>query len=128
MGFYHPATLVKDAQRHGVRFAPIDVQVSAWNCGVQPDGAVRMGLRHVRGLRDEPGGASRLRAASAVFRSLDDLVTRAGLRRTNCGRLPVGARAVRRRSPDGALAGRAGRPPSRPLLRDERRLKSCPEA
>ena len=28
MGFYHPATLVKDAQRHGVRFAPIDVQVS----------------------------------------------------------------------------------------------------
>jgi DNA polymerase III alpha subunit len=29
MGFYHPATLVKDAQRHGVRFAPIDVQVSA---------------------------------------------------------------------------------------------------
>ena len=28
MGFYHPATLVKDAQRHGVRFAPIDVQIS----------------------------------------------------------------------------------------------------
>ena len=28
MGFYHPATLVKDAQRHGVRFAPIDVQRS----------------------------------------------------------------------------------------------------
>src|SRR4029450_10333855 len=28
MGFYHPATLVKDAQRHSVRFAPIDVQVS----------------------------------------------------------------------------------------------------
>ena len=28
MGFYHPATLVKDAQRRGVRFAPIDVQVS----------------------------------------------------------------------------------------------------
>ena len=27
MGFYHPATLVKDAQRHGVSFAPIDVQV-----------------------------------------------------------------------------------------------------
>ena len=26
MGFYHPATLVKDAQRRGVRFAPIDVQ------------------------------------------------------------------------------------------------------
>ena len=34
MGFYHPATLVKDAQRRGVRFAPIDVQVSDWNCRV----------------------------------------------------------------------------------------------
>ena len=31
MGFYHPATLVKDAQRHGVRFAPIDVQESDWD-------------------------------------------------------------------------------------------------
>ena len=38
MGFYHPATLVKDAQRHGVRFAPIDVQVSDWECRVEPDG------------------------------------------------------------------------------------------
>ena len=44
MGFYHPATLVKDAQRHGVRFAPIDVQQSDWECRVQPDGQVRLGL------------------------------------------------------------------------------------
>ena len=41
MGFYHPATLVKDAQRHGVRFAPIDVQESDWTCRVDPDGRVR---------------------------------------------------------------------------------------
>ncbi|HVE65809.1 MAG TPA: DNA polymerase III subunit alpha, partial [Thermoanaerobaculia bacterium] len=39
MGFYHPATLVKDAQRRGVRFARVDVQVSGWNCFVQADGA-----------------------------------------------------------------------------------------
>ena len=39
MGFYHPATLVKDAQRRGVRFPPIDVQVSDWDCRVEPDGA-----------------------------------------------------------------------------------------
>ncbi|MGE3706128.1 MAG: DNA polymerase III subunit alpha, partial [Vicinamibacterales bacterium] len=51
MGFYHPATLVKDAQRHGVRFQPIDVQVSDWNCTVALDGAVRLGLRYVTGLR-----------------------------------------------------------------------------
>ena len=51
MGFYHPATLVKDAQRHGVRFAPIDVQISDWECRVEPDGRVRLGLMYVNGLR-----------------------------------------------------------------------------
>jgi error-prone DNA polymerase len=56
MGFYHPATLVKDAQRRGVVFQPIDVQVSAWNCTVE-GGAVRLGLRYVRGLREEAGKA-----------------------------------------------------------------------
>jgi len=55
MGFYHPATLVKDAQRRGVRFNPIDVQVSDWDCTVEADGAVRLGLRYVRGLRAEAG-------------------------------------------------------------------------
>ena len=55
MGFYHPATLVKDAQRRGVRFNPIDVQVSQWDCMVEPDGAIRLGLRYVRGLRAEAG-------------------------------------------------------------------------
>jgi error-prone DNA polymerase len=55
MGFYHPATLVKDAQRRGVRFNPIDVQVSQWDCTVEADGAVRLGLRYVRGLRAEVG-------------------------------------------------------------------------
>jgi DNA polymerase III alpha subunit len=55
MGFYHPATLVKDAQRHGVRFAPIDVQQSDWECRVEPDGRVRLGLMYVNGLRQEVG-------------------------------------------------------------------------
>jgi error-prone DNA polymerase len=57
MGFYHPATLVKDAQRHGVRFAPIDVQESDWPCRVDPDGRVRLGLMYVNGLRKEIGRA-----------------------------------------------------------------------
>jgi error-prone DNA polymerase len=57
MGFYHPATLVKDAQRHGVRFAPIDVQASDWECRVEPDGQVRLGLMYVNGLREEAGRA-----------------------------------------------------------------------
>ena len=55
MGFYHPATLVKDAQRRGVRFSPIDVQESDWDCRVEPDGRVRLGLMYVNGLRAEVG-------------------------------------------------------------------------
>ncbi|PYM03577.1 MAG: error-prone DNA polymerase [Candidatus Rokuibacteriota bacterium] len=35
MGFYHPATLVKDAQRHGLRILPIDVTVSDWLCTIE---------------------------------------------------------------------------------------------
>jgi error-prone DNA polymerase len=57
MGFYHPSTLVKDAQRRGVRFHPIDVQISGWDCTVEPDGAIRLGLRYVAGLRDQIGRA-----------------------------------------------------------------------
>jgi error-prone DNA polymerase len=55
MGFYHPASLVKDAQRRGVRFHPIDVQQSDWLCRVEADGAIRIGLIYVNGLRKEVG-------------------------------------------------------------------------
>ncbi len=55
MGFYHPATLVKDAQRRGVRFASIDVQRSGWPCRIEADGAIRLGLRYVAGLRQGVG-------------------------------------------------------------------------
>ncbi len=57
MGFYHPATLVKDAQRRGVRFHPIDVQQSDWLCWIEEDGAIRLGLMYVNGLRKEIGQA-----------------------------------------------------------------------
>ena len=59
MGFYHPSTLVKDAQRRGVRFHPIDVQVSDWDCTVEADGAIRLGLRYVSGLREQVGQGDR---------------------------------------------------------------------
>jgi error-prone DNA polymerase len=77
MGFYHPSTLVKDAQRHGVRFAPIDVQVSDWLCHVEPDGRVRLGLVYVNGLRAEAGQAiaacSEVRGASCEAREATEL-------------------------------------------------------
>ena len=57
MGFYHPASLVKDAQRRGVRFHPIDVQQSDWLCRVDDDGAIRIGFMYVTGLRKDMGQA-----------------------------------------------------------------------
>src|SRR5579871_5593539 len=35
MGFYRPATLVKDAQRHGLKFKPIDITCSEWLCTLE---------------------------------------------------------------------------------------------
>ena len=78
MGFYHPATLVKDAQRHGLRVRPIDVTRSDWICTLEKminrrpastgsagilvgssdlggDMTLRVGLRYVKGLREEVG-------------------------------------------------------------------------
>ena len=58
MGFYSPATLVKDAQMHGLKVRPIDVTHSGWNCTLERDEdklVLRMGLRYVRGLRQGTG-------------------------------------------------------------------------
>src|SRR5579864_9254139 len=56
MGFYHPATLVKDAQRHGLHFKPVDVMRSEWNCTLEKDAGpwlVRLGFNYLKGLRRE---------------------------------------------------------------------------
>jgi error-prone DNA polymerase len=172
MGFYHPATLVKDAQRHGVEVRPIDVNFSGCRCRweenasesgnapkspgsrpaeqapavqdtsplehhplsyggenssdsrpqtlaaaiqgvcleprdpIPPDevhalrdtqpklrlnaadevahaarGAVRMGLRYIKGLRHESGEAIEQERALRPFENIDDLVQRCRLRR-----------------------------------------------
>jgi error-prone DNA polymerase len=80
MGFYHPFTLVKDAQRHGVSFRPVDVTVSDWACAIE-ETEVRLGLQYVRGLRKEAGERMVAVRAARSFASLQDFVDRAGLRR-----------------------------------------------
>ena len=124
MGFYHPATLVKDAQRHGVRFAPIDVQISDWPCVVQDDGSVRVGLMFVKGLREEAGRriAQCPVPARMRFLSIDDVVARAALRQEEVRTLAeIGALASFGGDRRTALwqAERAGRPAG-PLLHDIR--------
>jgi len=96
MGFYSPAVLIKDAQRHGLRVLPVDAMESDWDCTVetrapllqsgagdfacQPDGPgraagppVRLGLRYARGLREE---AARAIVRARPFSSIDDLALR----------------------------------------------------
>ena len=56
MGFYQPATLVKDAQRHGLKVRPVNVTCSDWLCTLErndQDFAIRLGMRCVSGLRKE---------------------------------------------------------------------------
>ena len=107
MGFYSPATIVKDAQRHGLKVRPIDVMRSDWLCtleqatdglrltatsrpsalGSRPSAvdpqpstqsfnAVRLGLRYVKGLREEAARALVRERARRPFASIDDLARR----------------------------------------------------
>jgi error-prone DNA polymerase len=79
MGFYTPATLVKDASRHGVRIQPVCVRESEWRCQVVPDDTVRLGLCVVNGLRKEHGERLVEERARVPFQSLDDLKQRVAL-------------------------------------------------
>jgi error-prone DNA polymerase len=110
MGFYSPATIVKDAQRHGLRLLPVDVTCSEWNCSLEtvtskigqseldPDcvarallparggrdtnsttggpPALRMGLRYVRGLREEAARSLLRERIRSPFTSIHDLTRR----------------------------------------------------
>jgi error-prone DNA polymerase len=97
MGFYRPATIVSDAQRHGLKIFPIDVTTSEWNCTLNPVSrnsqyasqpknqkpetgnlkpAVRLGLGYVRGLREEAAQAIVRQRNLAPFTSIHDLVYR----------------------------------------------------
>src|SRR5258706_2105853 len=86
MGFYSPSTLLQDAQRHGVEVLPVCIEQSNWDCTIEARmdekaGAIRIGLRQVRGLGKESG--ERIEKARAVqpFTSIEDLAARASLRR-----------------------------------------------
>src|SRR5881409_2334845 len=127
MGFYHPATLVKDAQRHGLRILPIDVTRSRRLCTVEhTDGGltVRMGLRYVKGLRERAACAIVEARNEEPFGSIHDLARRAHLERDELETLAaIGALAplggTRR-----ANLWTAAVPPPGPLFRDPPREPS----
>ncbi len=86
LGFYSPATLVKDAQRHGVEVRPVDVTSSCWECSLEKAApgappAVRIGLRFVSRLREEAARRLEAERSRAPLTSAADLAQRARLGR-----------------------------------------------
>jgi error-prone DNA polymerase len=80
MGFYPPASLVRDGERRGVRVLPPDVNRSEAQCSLE-DGAVRVGVGYVSGVGESEAEAV---AAGRPYVDLRDLaqrspVDRAGL-------------------------------------------------
>jgi error-prone DNA polymerase len=86
MGFYHPATMVKDAQRHDVEVLPVDVQHSGWRCRWEK-GGVRLGLRCVQGLRRALGESIEASRREGPFADLADLERRTHLGEEELSRL-----------------------------------------
>ena len=81
MGFYSPSVLIKDAQRHGLRVRPIDVQRSGWLCTLEAEAdgslSLRIGLNYAKGLRQtsaESIVAARL--SEGPFANVDALTRR----------------------------------------------------
>ncbi|MCX6618041.1 MAG: error-prone DNA polymerase, partial [Acidobacteria bacterium] len=104
MGFYQPATVIKDAQRHGLRIKPGDITRSDWLCTIEEElriaecgmrisngsksairnpkseianeKCLRLGLCYVRGLREQAARAILAERAHRPFAGIDDLAHR----------------------------------------------------
>ncbi len=81
MGFYSPSSILEDARRHDVPVRAICIDKSMWDCTLE-GGAIRVGLRQVKGLGEEAGRrieASRI--GGRPFLSIEDLIDRARLKK-----------------------------------------------
>ncbi|HWQ00604.1 MAG TPA: DNA polymerase III subunit alpha, partial [Gaiellaceae bacterium] len=85
MGFYPPASLVRDGQRRGVEVLPPDVNLSGAKCENQ-NGAVRIGLGYVRSVGETEAEAV---AARRPYADVADLARRAPVGRTALDALVV---------------------------------------
>jgi error-prone DNA polymerase len=111
MGFYSPASLIADAQRHGLAVLAPDVNASNAVASLIPSGRerrepllgeadLRLGLDNVKGL-GEPAALRIVaeREADGPFRDLADLARRAGLGKERMEKLAV-AGALESLEPD----------------------------
>ena len=91
MGFYAPAQLIKDAQRHGVEVVPAEVNKSMVSCSLEAvetdevrssrQRRLRIGFNLVKGLSDQAAMAIVEARSGGAYVSIQDLVFRAGIDR-----------------------------------------------
>ena len=107
MGFYAPGQLIRDARDHGVEMRPVDINLSAWDNGleaatfdaqaiaprhadmrglIRTAHAVRLGFRQVKGLR-EADMTLLVKHRDRGYDSVRDLWLRTGLSRAAIERL-----------------------------------------
>lgn len=87
MGFYSPDQILQDARRHHIEIRPVDVRYSDWDCSLEPVDhhernrtlAIRMGLRMIRGFREDDAHRLASARASQAFVDASDLSRRAAL-------------------------------------------------
>ncbi len=85
MGFYAPAQIVRDAREHRVLVRPVCVNASRWDCTLErrddggPGRAVRLGLRMVLGLADEPAARLVAHRGDVPYGSVEEIWRRADI-------------------------------------------------
>jgi error-prone DNA polymerase len=102
MGFYSPDQILQDARRHHLQIRPVDVRASDWDCSLEPitgaQPAIRMGLRMIKGFREDDARRIEVARSRGLFVDIADLGQRARL----------DARAQEQLADAGALRGLAG--------------------
>jgi error-prone DNA polymerase len=102
MGFYSPDQILQDARRHHLQIRPVDVRASDWDCSLEPitdaQPAIRMGLRMIKGFREDDARRIESARSKGAFIDIADLGERARL----------DARAQEQLADAGALRGLAG--------------------
>ncbi|MGY0503961.1 error-prone DNA polymerase [Luteimonas sp. e5] len=94
LGFYTPDQIIQDARRHGIRIRPLDVRFSNWDCTLEfargktsENPEIRLGLRLIRGFRQDAADRLTQARGKAPFDDVADLCRRANLDRRHQGLL-----------------------------------------
>ncbi|HEX7860463.1 MAG TPA: error-prone DNA polymerase [Verrucomicrobiae bacterium] len=87
MGFYSPATIIKDGNRRGVRFRPVCAMRSDYKCIIEPDDSIRLGFCVVQGLHAESAQKLITERERLPFISLSNLKSRVPLNKSELRRL-----------------------------------------